>query len=183
MDEQLKDLRKRILLPWQVQRGSAVWAPWGKSGWSAVNVMKAQRKWAHGMRVKPQTGKETAKGKIPMDRLIKRDPKLKGKDRPQFTPDEVFPPEEIEEGVDAETEERAADNVRTMWDEKGEEKPTLPSWCRGSRNETPEEQYRRLHPPKYKHPSEMTEKELREKRARVDKMMLDLADGEPLVDW
>jgi len=93
-EEQLAELRRRILLPWQVQRGSSVWAPWGKSGWSAVVVKTSQRKWAVGMRVKPATGDEVAKGKVPKGRLIKRDLSLKGKDRPEATPEEVFAPME-----------------------------------------------------------------------------------------
>ena len=88
--DQLAELRKRILAPWMVQRGSTVWAPWGKTGWSAVEIKLAQRKWAKGIRVKPHNGKEVAQGKVPLDRLIKRDPKKKGKDRPEFPPSEVF---------------------------------------------------------------------------------------------
>jgi len=67
-----------------------------------VVVKTPQRKWAQGMRVKPATGVEVAKGKIPKGRLIKRDPKLKGKDRPGATPEEIFAPLEK-----AEAEEKA----------------------------------------------------------------------------
>lgn len=89
-DEELESLRKRILAPFQAQRGTHVWAPWGKTGWSAVEIMVPSRKWAKGMRVKPRTGEHTAKGKVSLLRLIKRDPKLKGKDRPMLPPDAVF---------------------------------------------------------------------------------------------
>jgi hypothetical protein len=89
-DEELEALRKRILAPWQAQRGTNVWAPWRKTGWSAVEIVAPSRKWAKGMRVNPRTGEHTAKGKVSLARLIKRDPKLKGKDRPALTPDAIF---------------------------------------------------------------------------------------------
>ena len=89
-NEELTEVRRRILADFQVQRGSEVWAPWGKSGWSAVVIRKPLRKKADGMRVKPKTGEEVAKGKVPKDRLVRRDSALKGKDRPGFTPEEVF---------------------------------------------------------------------------------------------
>jgi hypothetical protein len=88
--EDLAALRKRILLPFQIQRGSRVWAPWGVSGWSAIEVVKPSRKWAKGYRVKPATDERGAAAKIPLDRLLKRDPAQKGKDKPEQTPDEVF---------------------------------------------------------------------------------------------
>ena len=53
-------------------------------------IKRPFRKKADGMRVNPRTEEEVAKGKVPKDRLIRRDPKLKGKDRPEFTPEEVF---------------------------------------------------------------------------------------------
>jgi len=89
-EDQLVALRQRILVDFQVQRGSAVWAPWGKTGWSAMVIKRLFRKKVEGMRVKPRTEEEVAKGKVLKDRLIRRDPKLKGKDRPEFTPEEAF---------------------------------------------------------------------------------------------
>jgi len=89
-DETLEAVRKRILAPFQAQRGVPVWAPWGASGWSAVVILKPSHKWAKGLRVKPATGKEVSEGKVPLDQLIKRDQSLKGKDRPGFAPSEVF---------------------------------------------------------------------------------------------
>lgn len=91
-DEELKLLRRRILLDFQIQRGTNAWAPWGQSGWSAVEVQKAQRKWAQVHRIKPATGERSGKttGKVRKDQLIKRDPALKGADRPEFTPEEIF---------------------------------------------------------------------------------------------
>jgi len=52
--------------------------------------MVPQRKWAKGIRVKPNTGEHGAKGRVNLSRLLSRDPKLRGKDRPEFTPDVVF---------------------------------------------------------------------------------------------
>jgi hypothetical protein len=89
-NEQLQAVKSRILLPWQAQRGSHVWSPWGTSGWSAVEITKPSRKWAKGVRIKPNTGEQGAKAKVNLERLVRRDPALKGKDRPGFTPDEVF---------------------------------------------------------------------------------------------
>jgi hypothetical protein len=83
-------LRDRILLPFQIRRGSNVWAPWGISGWSAIEIVKPSRKWAQGYRVKPATNERGSLGKLPLDRLLKRDPKLLGKDKPGPSPDEVF---------------------------------------------------------------------------------------------
>lgn len=88
--EDLAALRKRILAPFQIQRGSRVWAPWGVSGWSAIEVVKPSRKWVKGYRIKPATDERGATAKVPLDRLLKRDPALKGKDKPEQTPDEVF---------------------------------------------------------------------------------------------
>lgn len=88
--DDLPALRKRILFPFQIQRGSRVWAPWGVSGWSAIEVVSPSRKWAKGYRVKPATEERGAKAKIPLDRLLKRDPSLKGKDKPEHSPDDVF---------------------------------------------------------------------------------------------
>ena len=124
-NESLEDLRRRIIFSWHVQRGSTVWAPWGKSGWSAVVIRKAQRKWAIGMRVKPNTLKETAKGKVPVGRLVKRDPARKGKDRPEFTPDEVFAEiEAAEETARAEKEARIEEKAAQ---ERLAEEPLEPS--------------------------------------------------------
>jgi hypothetical protein len=89
-NESLEDLRKRIIFSWHVQRGTTVWAPWGPSGWSAVVIRNVKCKWATGMRVKPTTLKDSGKGKVPLGRLVKRDPAQKGKDRPAFPPTEVF---------------------------------------------------------------------------------------------
>jgi len=93
----LKELRLRILAPFQAQRGTNVWAPWGPSGWSAVVILKPKCKWATGLRVKPNNGKEVSEGKVPLGRLLRRDPKLKGKDRPTFSPDVVFAHRKAEE--------------------------------------------------------------------------------------
>lgn len=51
-------------------------------------------------------------GKVKKDRLVKRDPKLKGKDRPSLSPDEVFgkptdDPDTTDENVGAEAETTA----------------------------------------------------------------------------
>jgi len=123
-EEQLAELRKRILLPWQVQRGSSVWAPWGKSGWSAVVVKTPQRKWALGMRVKPATGDEVAKGKVPKGRLIKRDLSLKGKDRPEATPEEIFAPMEKADAEAAALKKQAKKPAKLVIDTKPEAGPT-----------------------------------------------------------
>lgn len=90
IDDELRSVRARILLPWQVYRDTTAWAPWGKSGWSAIRIKTTSRKWASGIRVKPHNNKDSGKGRVRIDRLVKRDPELKGKDRPAFTPEETF---------------------------------------------------------------------------------------------
>lgn len=160
-EDQLTALQKRILLPWQVQRGSTVWAPWGKSGWSAVDIKKAQRKWAKGMRVKPNTGKEVAQGKVPLDRLLKRDPKLKGKDRPGLSPTEVFAhrdekkkeaPVEKKPDLDLEPPPPLVEPSAPAFYPDGIT-PDLraPTKYWGTRHETREQRDARLNPPKWKH--------------------------------
>lgn len=171
MTEQLMALRKRILAPFQAQRGANVWAPWGKSGWSAVVIMKAQRKWAKGIRVKPHNGEETAKGRVPMSQLISRDPKLKGKDRPSLTPAEIFAePEKEPEPV--------------------EEIPVVPTPPRktdsrdfGTFRESSEQREARLNPPGHKPRSEMTKTEQKRHDKRMKQIFNLLEDDSNDADW
>jgi hypothetical protein len=168
-EEQTKALRKRILLPWQVQRGTTAWAPWGKSGWSAVIVRTTQRKWAKGVRVKPHNETETAKGKIPMERLLRRDPKLKGKDRPGCTPDEAFAFLE---------EEKAAKKPKTPSPAVEKTDGTV-EWASardiGTHRETAEQKQARLNPPARQ---ELTKEERQERAQRL----LDLFDDDSTDD-
>lgn len=79
-----------------VHVGMPAWAAYGETGWSAVRVLKVRRKNVEVERVKPRTGEVvTRNAKARIDRLVKRDPKLKGKDRPEKPPSEFFikPPE------------------------------------------------------------------------------------------
>lgn len=67
------------------------WAPWGDGGWSAVKIVKLGRIYARAIRVKPKTGEEAkTRGKVRMDELVRRDPKLQGADRPESPPVVVF---------------------------------------------------------------------------------------------
>lgn len=79
------------LMPWQIQPGGSFWAPYGKKGWSAVNVLDVGRVWAKVERVKPKTGEVVnRKGRVRKDELLVRDPKVNGADRPEEGPDVVF---------------------------------------------------------------------------------------------
>jgi len=79
------------VLSYNVMDGGHYWAAWGKSGWSAVRVLETKRKTAEAERVDPKTGAiTTRKAKVRLDRLVRRDPKLKGEDRPGNPPAEVF---------------------------------------------------------------------------------------------
>lgn len=80
------------VLEHQVMEGGAYWAAWGDKGWSAVKIISKKRKNAVARRVKPNTGAVIRETKVRLDRLVKRNPELKGKDRPKETPAEVFAP-------------------------------------------------------------------------------------------
>jgi len=82
--------QSRIFVEWQVQRRTRAWAPWGDSGWSAVIVNDRRRTRARVDRVNPRTNEPTAKGSVRCDELVRRDPDLKGRDRPAFAPSHVF---------------------------------------------------------------------------------------------
>ena len=93
-------------------------------------IKRPFRKKADGMRVNPRTEEEVAKGKVPKDRLIRRDPKTKGKDRPEFTPEEVFahiPKTETETETEPKTEP-ASEKVAVV--AKKPRKPLDPDWAR-----------------------------------------------------
>ena len=180
-DEDLKDIRKRILADFQVQRGTNAWAPWGKSGWSAVEVRNPQRKWAQVHRVKPATGERSGKttGKVRKDKLVKRDPKLKGKDRPEFSPDEVFA--KIDEYVEEQKKVKEA----------AKDAPTKPGdrvqWASGADigtwRETPEQRHARLHPPGWKPDSEKTPEELAAQQKKLEELLDLLGDDSTDSDW
>lgn len=87
----LKETQQRVLLPWYPQPKTTAWAPWGTSGWSAVVVTTVNHKWVRVRRVNPKTEERVAKGKARKNRLVRRDPELKGKDKPAQSPLEVFP--------------------------------------------------------------------------------------------
>ena len=79
------------LLAWQVTNGGTYWASKGNTKWSAVRIIKVSRRWAQVERVVPRNGKIIhRKGKVKLEELVKRDPNLKGKDKPKAPPSEVF---------------------------------------------------------------------------------------------
>ena len=84
-------LKTTPVLPWQVQDGRNYWAAWGSKGWSAVRVIAAKRKWAEVERVDAKTNEtKSRRSKVRVDELVRRDPKLAGKDRPTAGPAAVF---------------------------------------------------------------------------------------------
>jgi hypothetical protein len=99
----LAEIKGRVRLDWQVTLGHSYWAPWGDTGWSAVVITRLKRVWCRARRVNPRTEETTTtKANVRRDRLVKRDPDLKGKDRPAFPVDALFSsvaeePEPIEE--------------------------------------------------------------------------------------
>jgi hypothetical protein len=79
------------LLPIHVGVGGTYWAAKGDTKWSAVRVLRVLRVKAEVERVIPRNQKIIhRKGKVKLDELVKRDPKLKGKDKPKAPPAEVF---------------------------------------------------------------------------------------------
>ena len=79
------------LLPIRVAVGGNYWAAWGDTGWSAVRIVRVQRKWAIAQRVRPTTNEVTTKrAKVSLTELMKRDPKLKGRDKPDVPPFVIF---------------------------------------------------------------------------------------------
>lgn len=101
----IDEVKARYLFPQMVSPKTRAWAPWGESGWSAVDIKGVSHVWCRANRVDPRTG-ETIRttAKVRRDRLFKRDPELKGKDKPTVKPDDVamtVEPEEPAEGVSA----------------------------------------------------------------------------------
>lgn len=81
----------RQLLPHEAVKNGTYWAPYGDKGWSAVRLRSLGYKHAKVDRVKPKTQEVvTTKGKVRLDELIRRDPKLVGTDRPAKAPNETF---------------------------------------------------------------------------------------------
>jgi len=77
--------------PYQVREGADYWAAWGSKGWTAVRVRSAKRKWAFVDRIDPITNEvRSRKAKVRVDELVRREPKLKGKDKPEISPSVVF---------------------------------------------------------------------------------------------
>lgn len=96
------------VLPWHVYEGAHYWAAWGNKGWTAVTVVAVKRKWAQVTRVDPKTNKpKNRNSKVRLDELVKRDPKKKGKDKPQEGPAAVFA------GARASREQEAVDKTGT----------------------------------------------------------------------
>ena len=84
-------VRGRHVMIYEAQANGTFWAPYGEKGWSAVRIRNLGYKHARVDRVKPKTQEVvTTKGKVRLDELIGRDPKLVGADRPRQTPDELF---------------------------------------------------------------------------------------------
>ena len=88
---ELKATKSRVLMPWFPQRGTLAWAPWGTSGWSAVEIVSVNRKWARCRRVNPKTQEKVSTGKVQVAFLVRRKADQEGKDKPCFEPLEVFP--------------------------------------------------------------------------------------------
>jgi len=87
-----KALHARWIMPWCVGQKTHAWAPWGVSGWSAVDIKGTSRTWCRANRVDPRTGETVStSAKVRRDRLIKRDPELRGKDKPTMNPDDALP--------------------------------------------------------------------------------------------
>jgi hypothetical protein len=78
-------------MPFQVMVGRPYWAAFGDRRWSAVQIVTIKRKWANADRVNPSSNQVTKRGaRVKVTELVKRDPELKGKDKPQSPPVEVF---------------------------------------------------------------------------------------------
>lgn len=117
----VKEAKARVSFEWQICVGAAYWAPWGPQGWSAVVVTKLLGHiWCRADRVNPSTGEVApTKGRVRRDRLVKRDPALKGKDRPAAGPDEIVPlPEPDEPDEPDEPEPELAPEPRVEQPEK-----------------------------------------------------------------
>lgn len=74
-----------------VYEGADYWASWGNKGWSAVRVLGVKRKFADVERINAKTNKTKSRNaQVRLDEMVKRDPKLKGADKPSNGPAEVF---------------------------------------------------------------------------------------------
>jgi len=89
-EDPLETLRQRILVPWSVHSGSKIWAAYGTTGWSPIDVVEVNQVWGHGRVVKPSDGSDKCKRKFKLSRTLKRDPGKKGKDKPGLPPSVVF---------------------------------------------------------------------------------------------
>lgn len=79
------------LLPFQVIEGKDYWSAFGDTRWSAVRITTLKRKWATAERVNASSNEATKRGaRVKVAELVPRDPKLKGKDKPQSPPSDVF---------------------------------------------------------------------------------------------
>lgn len=95
------------LQPYHIREGGSYWAAWGSKGWTAVRVTSAKRKWANVTRVDPKTDETKRKGaKVRIDEMVKRDPAMKGADKPTIGPAEVF--DEVRELRESEGAEEVA---------------------------------------------------------------------------
>ena len=90
-DDQLVELRKRQLTKQTLHVGSKVWAAYGETKWSPIDVIEIGRVWGRGRVVNPKTG-SAKKGsrKFHLGRCLKRDPTLLGQDKPDLFPSDVF---------------------------------------------------------------------------------------------
>jgi hypothetical protein len=81
----------RHLMQHEVIAGGTYWAPYGNKGWSAVQIISKGYKHARVARVRPKTQEViNRKGKVRLDELLRREPKVAGADRPKETPEEIF---------------------------------------------------------------------------------------------
>lgn len=144
------------LLPIHVGLGGTYWAAKGDTKWSAVRVLKVLRVKADVERVVPRNQEIIhRKGKVKLDELVARDPKLKGKDKPVAPPKEVFA------------------DVREAH-ERDKETPVVPETP-----ETPVAPAPAVKPPVPK----MTAKEQAAQHKRIEKLFELLSDDSTDDDW
>jgi len=80
-----------VVRPRRIRKGGCYWAAWGTTGWSAIEVTDVKRKFVQATRVHPKTNERVKTGcRVRISKLLERNPALKGKDRPNNSPPEVF---------------------------------------------------------------------------------------------
>ena len=125
-EAELAEVKRRWIIPWEVGPKTRAWAPWGATGWSAVDIKATSRVWCRANRVDPRTGATVSTtAKVRRDRLIKRDPALKGKDRPPVRPEDAIPKPEPKIAVSADLPPEKARPAGTPEEEAAREAALL----------------------------------------------------------